>query len=100
MSLSYHIDDEYETYSEYIAKKLEENKQYSEYIEENIEENKQYSEYLADQIDKHIKYSEYLNENTKHFETEEEKLKREQQEIRDLRERKLKRIFKKKRNTI
>jgi len=87
-----------EEYINYLAEHLDKNIEYSEYLADNLENNTEYIEYIAQNIDKNIKYSEYLADNlTGHgvIETEQEKLERERGEIRDLREKKLERIFSK-----
>jgi len=91
---------------------MSKNEEYINYLVDNLEKNIEYSEYLVDNLENDIKYVEYLADNLNEYianidltghgviETEQEKLERE--EIRNLREKKLERIFSKRvrHNTI
>ena len=67
---------------------------YRDYITENLDKSISYSEYLAENLDNNINYSEYIAGNLDGYETEQEKLARERKEVRELRNKKLKRVFK------
>jgi hypothetical protein len=53
-----------------------------------------YRDYIAENLDKSISYAEYIAGNLDGYETEQEKLARERKEVRELRNKKLKRVFK------
>jgi len=66
---------------------------YAEYIAENLEKSVQYSEYIAENLDKNLEYSEYLAENLDGYESEENRRKREQRELKEIRNKKINRLF-------
>lgn len=78
------------SYSDYLSEEMDKNIKYAEYIAENIEKSANYSEYIAEQMDKNIQYTEYLAGEYDTIETPEKIAKKK----RDLRGKKLKRIFK------
>ncbi len=67
---------------------------YRDYIAENLDKSISYSEYIMENLDKSISYAEYIAGNLDGYETEQEKLTRERKEVRELRNKKLKRVFK------
>ena len=70
-------------YSEYIAQNLDKNIKYTEYLAEHLDKNIQYADYIAENLNS-IDYTEYVNE----------AMKDPAQKKREMREKKLNRIFK------